>query len=301
VSRSACVDLGVHAVLALDGPDARRFLQGYVTCDVDALTADNALPGAFTNLQGRVIADLLLFELDGMPAFAVHHSVTARLHDALRKYLTFSKSTLVDLSSRYVHLGIVTPAAVHTPKDTTMPPPLARLAAMDWAGGRAIGEPGALSRSRLIVPIETAQSLWTELAAEERCIDTALWSLIDIASGIAHVEDTTAEAFLPQMLDLDRHGAISFTKGCYLGQEIVARAQHRGQVKRRLRHLWWRAATAPAAGTTLSDATGRSRATLLAAVAVDAGEGLALAVGASDEDAPLSSDNATFIPCASPR
>jgi tRNA-modifying protein YgfZ len=301
---TTCIDLNAFVLLGLAGPDARSFLQGYVTCDVTRLTAGNALPGAFTNLQGRVAADLLLLELDGMPAFAIHRSVAASLRAGLQKYLHFSKSRLVDLSDRYLLLGIV---AQNGAADLLAPAPsvmaLAPLSVAACEGGRMVREPGVVPRFRLLLALEAARSVWSRYHdAGAATGDDDLWTLVDIVSGIAHVQSATANEFLPQMLELDRIGAISFSKGCYLGQEIVARAQHRGQVKRRLQRLAWQGSVLPAPGTSLRDAEGRHRATLLTAARTsrtpDGWRGLALAVGGPLAPAGLEAEGVAFTPAA---
>jgi tRNA-modifying protein YgfZ len=299
----ACIDLNAFMLLGLDGPDARSFLQGYVTCDVNQLTAGNALPGAFTNLQGRVAADLLLLEVEGMPAFAIHRSIAAGLRAGLQKYLHFSKSRLVDLSDRYLLLGIVAPNGAEDPlslSPSTMA--LAPLATADCDGGRAVREPGVLPRFRLLLSPDAARSVWSQYRDAGAIGHEDLWTLIDIVSGIAHVHSRTANEFLPQMLDLDRVGAISFSKGCYLGQEIVARAQHRGQVKRRLRRLAWRGSAPPAPGAVLRDADGQARATLISAArtsrAPGGWRGLALAVGGPLPPEPLEAEGVAFTPAS---
>jgi tRNA-modifying protein YgfZ len=290
-----CVDLDQFVVLALEGSDARRFLQGYVTCDVDALTPSTALIGAFTNLQGRVVGDLMLFEIGDLLTFVVHRSIVQLLRDGLKKYLMFSKAKLIDLSDRFLVLGSIAPDRAQT----SMPIPESPLTISDWQGGRVIREPGMIARLRLVLPLASAQTSWAQCRQRNEIRSSTLWQLIDIASGIAHVESGTANQFLPQMLDLDRQGAISFTKGCYLGQEIVARAQHRGQVKRRLVQLAWRGAARPQTGASLQDAGGRTRATLVSAAPCARNDtqwhGLALAVG-SDVHEPLSADDVTFEP-----
>jgi tRNA-modifying protein YgfZ len=293
---SSCTEIDDAVLLALEGPDARSFLQGYVTCDVNDLTSANALAGAFTSLQGRVISDLLLFELDGLPAFVVHRSLASTLKTGLQKYLNFAKASLIDLSDRYVQLGIVAATAGPLPEPAP-PATLPALAAADWHGGRVIGEPGTVPRLRLVLPFPAARAVWTHYAESGHLRDDGAWLLIDVASGIAHVESATSEAFLPQMLNLDQRGAISFSKGCYLGQEIVARAQHRGQVKRHLQRFRWQGPARPVPGTALTDDAGRTRGTLVTAATTtmrDGRGGLALVVATDATRGPLQGGGCTF-------
>ncbi len=261
-------DLNQFRLLGLHGPDARSFLQGYVTCDMDALHADRALRGALTSIQGRVITDFLLIELEGEPAMIVHDSVVDSVQAHLRKYLMFARSKLTDLGDRYLMLG-----QIHQdPAPQSLDAPIAVTPRAD--GGLTVTEPGNRRRERLILSGEAALSIW----AEAHRVPEQIWRLADIDSGIARIRQPISDEFLPQMLGLDEQAGISFSKGCYLGQEIVARAQHRGQVKRRLRRLSWQGdAAALAIGAKLQHEN-RNRGVLIDHAAVDGQSGRALAV-----------------------
>ena len=138
--------------------------------------------------------------------------------------------------------------------------------------------PGSAKRVMLLLPAADAQATWLEYEARGETGDANAWDLHDVHAGIAHVTRATSESFLPQMLDYDQLGAVSFTKGCYLGQEIVARTQHRGQPKRHLHRLRWNGTPMPAAGEALLGADDRSAGTLVNAAATGASGGDALAV-----------------------
>lgn len=202
------------AICRFDGPDAQTFLQGYLTCDLNQLSAQQALPTALCNLKGRVIANgwaLPTATLDTEPregvALLCHASVADALLAALEKYLVFSKTKASRAGA---------PFAIATSAQGTGTA-LVELGAGSWLA------PGA---SALNSP---ATAFWQRLCEARRVL----------------VTHQTAERFLPQMLGLEQWGAVDFDKGCYLGQEVVARAQHRGAVKRQLALL----RTSPAAAT----------------------------------------------------
>jgi folate-binding protein YgfZ len=92
----------------------------------------------------------------------------------------------------------------------------------------------SLPRSILLIPLEHAPALWQQLSAEAHRIGEKAWSMFDIKAGIAWVGKSGTEEFLPQSLNLDLTGGLSFTKGCYPGQEIIARMHFRGKLKQRL-------------------------------------------------------------------
>ncbi len=177
--------------LELNGTDAGSFLQGYVTCDMDELMADVALPMAFPDRSGRVIASGWVYGSNETVNVVIHHSTESILRNHLKPYLQFSKSKFQATS--------VEIAIEHKTKENAI-----QLKAMDA---------GLYSRNQ----------------SDSECFETL------ISLDIALVTEATSGKFLPQMLNLTDLGAVSFSKGCYLGQEVIARAQHRGQVKRRIR------------------------------------------------------------------
>lgn len=184
----------------LSGPDAANFLQGYVTCDVEPMTLQAAMPMAFTNLKGRIIANGWMFGSPAEVNFIVHQSVVESLDAHLSKYLVFSKSKLIEGAKSIVRFSQSGSNEV-------------ALRPFDWIVG-AVPEYPKSSEQRSLMDVA-------------------------VANEFALVTKSTADRFLPQMLGLTAFGTVSFDKGCYLGQEVVARAEHRGVVKRRLRRYSW--------------------------------------------------------------
>ena len=217
---------GRYGVLAVNGTDAERLLQGQLSCDVARLQDGDAVLGSFCTPQGRMIADfhcarlgaarwLLRMRADVLPACLA----------ALSKYAVFYQLELRDDSAEWRLWGLHGPDAAELARADDA----AVRAALDddcWECWWPVGEDAA------------ALARWRESAAEAA---PSAWTLQAIRSGRAEVCAATSELFIPQMLDLDRRGGISFDKGCYTGQEIIARAHYRGALKRRLHR-----ATAPA-------------------------------------------------------
>ncbi len=275
-----CVDLNHFAALRLVGPDALTFLQGYLTCDMAALEDSRALFGAYCNIKGRVVADAtVLLTLDA-PTLVMHASLRESVAAGLGKYLAFSRSKFADTNSAPILLGIVNPArdVAITSQPLTVAP---------FRNGYAVAIPGVQPRAMLLLPLQDAMSVWDEYAARTETADAAIWDLLDVRAGISHVSAATSEMFLPQMLDYDRLGAISFTKGCYLGQEIVARAQHLGRPKRHLHTLSWHGQPTPCVGDSLHEADGHRAGTLVNVAATSDDSGEALAVLGDAVSAPL--------------
>ena len=282
-----CVDLNHFDAMQLVGPDASSFLQGYLTCDMASLDQTHGLFGAYCNIKGRVVADATVLLTQEHPTLLVHASLRTSIATSLGKYLAFSRSRFAQRDSAPLLLGIVNPAP-----DPALPSE--PLTVTQFRGGHAIAMPGLQPRVLLLLPAEQATALWLEFEARSATTDAAIWDLLDIRAGIAHVCAATSETFLPQMLDYDQLGGVSFTKGCYLGQEIVARTQHLGRPKRHLHPLRWSGARASAIGTPLLRADGSGAGTLVAIAAIDADGGEALAVLHDASSGALRANGATF-------
>ena len=183
--------------LQLTGPGAEDFLQGYLTCDSRRINAKVATPMALCTLKGRVLASGWAVAHDGGVALIVHASLAARVAEFLKPYVTFSKCSMS------VANGAVLVAA---------------------DGDFQLFDDVSAALSVDSPEISTAEAATLSATLQKQLIDARF----------ALVAAPVSEQFLPQMLGLDTAGAVDFDKGCYLGQEIVARAQHRGEVKRRL-------------------------------------------------------------------
>jgi folate-binding protein YgfZ len=287
IAATRCVDLNHFTALTLIGPDARSFLQGYLTCDLDALTETHALFGAYCNIKGRVVADAIVVLVDGHPTLLLHASLREPVVTSLKKYLAFARSRFATVDAAPILLGIVNPA-------TSSSLPTQAWAVAPFGGGVAVAVPGAVPRAMLVLPHAEAVGVWSDCELRKQTGDASGWDLLDVRAGIAHVYAQTTETFLPQMLDYDRQGAVSFTKGCYLGQEIVARTQHLGRPKRHLHHLTWSGTAMPSVGAALLRSDQSRAGTLVGAALLEAGHGEALAVLNDDVIGPLQSPGITY-------
>jgi folate-binding protein YgfZ len=286
IAATRCVDLNHFTAITLIGPDARSFLQGYLTCDLDTLTEAHALWGAYCNIKGRVVADAIVVLTDGHPTLLLHASLLEAVVASLKKYLAFSRSRFAPVDAAPIVLGVVNPTSASVP--------IQPLAVAPSGTGVAVGMPGAVPRAVLVLPHDEAVGVWSDYEIHKQTGDAAGWDLIDVRAGIAHVNAQTSETFLPQMLDYDRHNAVSFTKGCYLGQEIVARTQHLGRPKRHLHHLTWNGMAAPASGAALLRPDQTRAGTLVGVATVATGEGEALAVLNDDVSGLLRTPGVTY-------
>jgi len=238
-------------VLAFRGPDAARFLQGQLSAEVEKLSSGASTLAGIHSPQGRTVAVLALSRATTEEVLSVlPRELLGAVEQRLRKFILRAKVHIEDLSETFRVIGM----------------PAGADAAPEWAQ-LSWGD-----RRMLLVPAARAGE-FTGGAG-----DRASWERADIAAGLPQVYTATSEAFVAQMLNLDLLGAIAFDKGCYTGQEVIARAHYRGRVKRRLQRWHAPAGIAPRAGDSARTSDGRALTVVRAAQGLDGGWDL-LAVG----------------------
>lgn len=220
--------------LQVGGPDAIKFLQGQLTCNVERLTASQALAGAVCNLKGRVIADFTLFK-DGENCLLQCSAGTGeKLRQTLSRYAVFSKVELsfVDAPVR-IH-GVIGNSASSAFAELAAEFPVGNYLVSDSADYRILRLPGRLPRYQLWCRSNEASIRLQQLDVMEEQAPSQAWLREDIYSGIVHVNAEMSEEYTPQLLNYDLSGVVDFKKGCYTGQEVVARMFYRGKPKKRL-------------------------------------------------------------------
>jgi folate-binding protein YgfZ len=222
------------AALAVRGPDARTFLQGQLSQDIDRLPVLGAMLAGLHNAQGRCLALLRLFHLGTDQILVV---LPAELADTVRAHLTRyvlrARVRIEDAGSSWRTYGLTGPDA-------------------EAAAGTRIHLPLEHAGFRQLIVAPPSEPL-----PQGHVTSRAEWRLQDIEAGMPEVLTATAGEFVAQMLNLDAIGAISFEKGCYTGQEIIARAHYRGQVKRRMQRFHTESAEPLAPGARISLRDGR--------------------------------------------
>ena len=247
-SGSVVCDLSQLGVLRFAGADALAFLHGQVSNDVKGLGGAHARYAGYCTPKGRLLANFLLWrEAEGI-AMLLARDVLAGVEKRLRMYVLRSKVTVSDATAEWVVLGASGPAASAAVSAALgVPAPTDPLGvARSDTGALAIGVPGR--RFVVVVPRAVSGSLWTRLAETLRPAGAPVWQWLEIAQGLPLVTTATQEELVPQMANLELVGGVSFDKGCYPGQEIVARSQYLGQVKRRTYRAGVEAPDAPRPG-----------------------------------------------------
>lgn len=239
--------LGHERILSVSGADASRFLQGQLTCDVAALQAGDSTLGARCNPKGRMQSSFRLLKLDEQHyLLAMAAELLEPQQTDLAKYAVFFKVQLADVSDQWLRLGLwgeqldasLVAAGIDREK-------------LDAAQGLAL--PVGASMLEVWLPASRAGSAAQAMLQVAQPAALNDWQLQQIRAGIGQVCSQTRDSFIPQMLNLQQLGGVSFRKGCYTGQEIVARMQYLGKLKRRMYRLSWAGDKLPEPATPILD------------------------------------------------
>jgi tRNA-modifying protein YgfZ len=263
--------LAALGVLRVRGADSVRFLQGQLSQDISLVSPSRSALAGYHNPQGRVIALMRLVALGENDLIALlPRELVATVAARLAKFVLRSRVTLADESGLWAVIGLSNrdEATTHLPLE-----PNAQIANGE---GRYVCVDTAPGRWLSIKP-RGPLPMNPDPASEQA------WQALDIAAGQPQVYAATSEVFVSQMLNLDLIGAIAFDKGCYTGQEIIARAHYRGRMKRRMQRFRAAAGTALQPGDRGVLADGREYQVVRSAEALDATEFLAVCVLPPDE------------------
>ena len=225
-------DLQNFSFIRIKGPDALKFLQGQVTCDMTKLEAGKVLIGAACNLQGRVIANFTLI-LDGEDCLMrTQLGMAEILIKTLEKYAIFSKVELI-LELKFTRvLGLLGAENKKLLQETMESIPNDSNSVKIFSDAIVTKLPGAIERFEVWI---RGEKFLADLKAKSRINESIdKWKREEMLQGIFHVTPKNSEKYTPQLLNYDVSGIIDFKKGCYTGQEIIARMFYRGKPKKRL-------------------------------------------------------------------
>ncbi len=245
-----------EALLHIAGPDSLTFLQGQTTCDTRNLDPEHALPGIYCTPQGRVVCDFLLSQL-GKDHYALRmrRDIRASSRATFGKYIIFSKAELDDQRDDWQVVACWGPDAAQTLREAFGAAPTARFDACSGDDFVLVQVDENGQQFECYLDSKANPQRLTQMGELMQQSAEPEWQTLEIAAGIARIEAPTVEEFIPQMLNYDLTGHISFTKGCYTGQEVVARLHYRGKSKRRM-YLAELPGTEPAAAGTPLFSTG---------------------------------------------
>lgn len=228
---SACSPLTGYRALRVGGKDAGAFLQAQLTCDVRLITGEHAQLGGYCTPKGRLLATFLAWMNDADYMLQVPAALAETLAARLRRYILRSNAT-VDVDPGLALIGLTGPQARHAVAEmlgSGADAPLTVVRSGPIMAIRTFGESLVAA-----VPESQVADFWGRLLDHARPAGAPAWEWGQIQSGIVWITPPTQDLFLPQMVGLDANAGVSFDKGCYPGQEIVARAHYLGDLKRQL-------------------------------------------------------------------
>jgi folate-binding protein YgfZ len=207
-----CARLNRYGVLAVTGADAREFLHAQLTNDIANLPPDRAALAGWCTAKGRLLASFLVIPSSQGFLLQLARDLAAPVAKRLSMFVLRSKVKIADESDAWAQHGIW---------DADL-----NVAGVAWDG--------------VVVTVRVGERRFLRIGKghSEACAQSEeAWTLQEIRAGRPLITAATQDQFVPQMVNFETLGAIDFQKGCYPGQEIVARAQYRGQVKRRMVHV----------------------------------------------------------------
>ena len=220
------------ALLRFHGGEAKAFLQGQLTCDLEQVISGQAQFGGYCTPKGRLVANFLLLCTPQGYLMYLAADIANAIAQRLRKFVMRAQVT-IEHESGIGTLGVAGPQAQAVVTQALGAPPPGRLAVMHHAAIDVVRLPG--DSFLVVAPSGKMPDLWERLINHAVPAGAECWNWAQIQTGLPWITAATQDQFLPQMIGLDAIGGVSFDKGCYTGQEIVARSRYLGEIKRKLR------------------------------------------------------------------
>ncbi|RKT46452.1 YgfZ/GcvT domain-containing protein [Thiocapsa rosea] len=227
-------DLSHLGLLAVRGEDAFGFLQGQLSNDLRELSESHVQWSSHCSQKGRMLANFLVMRVGDTFYLQLPSQRIPDLLKRLRMFVLRSRVSIADASDDLARIAIAGDCAPSAVSACGLPVPESEngLAVADAIA--VIRLSGPTPRIEIIGPPEPLRAHWDALRAQAAPANTDAWTLLDIRAGIPSVYNETADTFVPQMANMQLIDGVSFHKGCYTGQEVVARMQYLGKLKRRM-------------------------------------------------------------------
>lgn len=222
-------------LIEVNGDDAKTFLHSQFTSDINHLAEGKAQHSGWCTAKGRLQASFLAWRKGDSYQLALAADLQEATQKRLQMFVLRAKVKLMALTDSTVLLGVAGPQAAEALADAGLPCPAEAMTTAQEADNTVIRLDA--SRFVIIAPQDAMASLWQKLTVKARPVGVPVWRWLDVEAAYPLVTLATKEEFVPQMADFEKIGGVSFQKGCYPGQEIVARTQYLGKVKRHLFRL----------------------------------------------------------------
>ena len=225
-------DLSQLGLTAFSGEETVAFLQGQLTNDVRQLHAHTAQWNGYCSPKGRLLGNFLMWRQGDDYLLQMSGDIRESVQKKLAMFIMRSKTRARDASDENVRLVIAGPQALDAVKSALGAAPEAPMQSVQTDSGYAI----RVSADKFVLSIipAAAERVWQSLAQSATPVGAPVWDGLRLNAGIPMITAATQDQFVPQMVNLEVIGGVSFQKGCYTGQEIVARSQYLGKLKRRM-------------------------------------------------------------------
>jgi folate-binding protein YgfZ len=225
-------DLGL---IGAAGDDAASFLHSQLTNDVTHLNTEEARLAGYCSPKGRLLATFLMWRDAQQVFLQLPRALQPAIQKRLQMFVMRAKAKLSDQSDNYAVIGLAGPAALNALAEWFPVLPASPYSRIENTNGTLIRVADAQNGARFqwIATPETLIGAWPKLAQHLAAVGPQAWRLSEIRAGVPQITTATQEQFVPQMINYELIGGVNFKKGCYPGQEIVARSQYLGKLKRR--------------------------------------------------------------------
>lgn len=248
-------DLSHLGLLEINGADAVTFLQGQVTNDVKFLDGSTSHYTGYCSPKGRLLALFFAFSHYNHLHLQFSRELVAPIMKRLKMYVMRSKVEITDTTTSIIKIGLSGENAAFLLESLFVQVPKNEYDLVTLENGALVRLAGSKPRYEILTSAEHATTIWNSLKQHCMPVGKACWDSLEIEAGIPEIVSKTQEDFVPQMLNLDLMNAINFKKGCYTGQEIVARTHYLGKVKRRTLRGQIESSDLPEAGDDILNST----------------------------------------------
>ncbi len=232
-------NLSHYGLIVIAGSDAGDFIQGQFTNDISKVDAETAQLSALCNNKGRMIANFTLFQYQQNYFISLHQDLVDTVTEHLKKYILRAQVAIQSVTNQLIQTGIsgevaCTKLATYLQVPDNMPLSQIKNTVYANADYIVIKTTDTQPRYQIFAEASKTSELWRSITNVATPVHTNAWEYLNIQAGIPITNAHSTEQFVPQMTNLELLDGISFSKGCYTGQEIVARMHYLGKLKKRM-------------------------------------------------------------------
>ncbi len=277
-------DLSHTGLISAQGDDVSTFLQGQFTNDINQVTENRAQLSTYCSPKGRALALFLIYKQQKKTCLQVSEELIEPTLKRLKMFIMRSKVTLEDCTNQYIRLGLSGSESEQKLIKLFSSIPTEEYGTSQHAQLTIVRLPGVSPRFELISSdVAEMKNIWSILSKEFTPAGYSAWELTNIHAGIPTLDSTTTDKFVPQMINLDELNAINFKKGCYVGQEVIARVKYLGKVKRRMYPATIESTVTPQAGDAVYDINNDTTIGLIVSAQPESNKKQALLVSIKEE------------------